>query len=164
MKEELDKAIPEFLEQTAKIYAAKFTESELQDVIDFYESPTGKKFQQLAPELMQESMKHGQTLGQECRAARHGALGRPRAISDGQERMRRSGRIAGKGERGHRQANHGTSRSGAVVRTMGVLKRSGFPLRRARPSWMLSSGFSKTRTRRSPTAMPAGSACAAPAR
>jgi len=64
MKEELDAAIPEFLEQTAKIYASNFTEDELQDVIAFYESPTGKKFQGLAPQLMQESMQHGQALGQ----------------------------------------------------------------------------------------------------
>lgn len=64
MRQELDAAIPEFLEQTAKIYAGNFTEGELQDVIDFYESPTGKKFQKLAPQLMQESMTHGQAMGQ----------------------------------------------------------------------------------------------------
>lgn len=65
MKAELDAAVPEFLEQTAKIYASNFTESELQDVIDFYESPTGKKFQEIAPQLMQESMSHGQAMGQQ---------------------------------------------------------------------------------------------------
>lgn len=62
--EELQVAVPEFLEETAKIYARNFTEAELQDVIDFYNSPTGSKFQQLAPQLMQESMVHGQALGQ----------------------------------------------------------------------------------------------------
>jgi len=64
MLEELNTAIPDFLEQTAKIYAQHFSEAELQDGIEFYESPTGKKFQQLAPVLMQESMAHGQALGQ----------------------------------------------------------------------------------------------------
>ncbi|MGI9493641.1 MAG: DUF2059 domain-containing protein [Geminicoccaceae bacterium] len=63
MQEELYAAIPEFLELNAKTYASKFTESELQDVIDFYESPTGRKFQELAPELAQESIKHGQVIG-----------------------------------------------------------------------------------------------------
>ncbi len=64
MKQELDAAVPGFMEQTAKIYASNFTASELQDVIAFYESPTGKKFQELVPQLMQESMKHGQALGE----------------------------------------------------------------------------------------------------
>lgn len=64
MQEEFDAAIPELLEQTAQIYASNFTEEELQDVIDFYESPTGKKFQKLTPEIMQESLKYGQTWGQ----------------------------------------------------------------------------------------------------
>lgn len=63
-KQEFDAAIPEFVEATAQTYARHFSEEELQDVIDFYESPTGKKFQDLVPTILQESMAEGRALGE----------------------------------------------------------------------------------------------------
>ncbi len=62
-KQEFDAAIPDFIEATAQTYAKHFSENELQDAIDFYESPTGKKFQDVIPTIMQESMALGQELG-----------------------------------------------------------------------------------------------------
>lgn len=79
MREEFDAAIPELLEKTAQIYASNFTEDELQDVIDFHESSTGKKFQKLTPQIIQESLKHGQAWGQ---AVETRAIKRLRADGD----------------------------------------------------------------------------------
>jgi hypothetical protein len=54
----------ELINQIAVLYASKFTVSELNDVSAFYRSPTGVKFKQVQPQLMQESMAAGQVWGQ----------------------------------------------------------------------------------------------------
>ncbi|MDF1752835.1 MAG: DUF2059 domain-containing protein [Verrucomicrobiales bacterium] len=43
-----------------KLYSTHFTESELKDLTDFYQTPTGKKALKLTPVLLGEGMKMGQ--------------------------------------------------------------------------------------------------------
>jgi uncharacterized protein len=45
-------------------YAPHFTAEEMQQVTNFYRSPTGQKFLQKQPELVRESMALGQQFGQ----------------------------------------------------------------------------------------------------
>ncbi len=63
VSEEFDAAVPDFLESSAQTYAKHFSEDELDDAIAFYESPTGQRFQELLPTIMQESMANGQAIG-----------------------------------------------------------------------------------------------------
>ena len=53
-----------FLDSGAQIYARHFTAEEMQQVTNFYRSPTGQKFLQKQPELVRESMALGQQFGQ----------------------------------------------------------------------------------------------------
>jgi hypothetical protein len=53
-----------FVDEGAKIYARHFTAEELQQVRDFYRTPTGEKFIREQPEVMKESMALGQQWGQ----------------------------------------------------------------------------------------------------
>lgn len=43
-----------------KVYAAEFTEIELKQMIDFYNSPVGKKYSEKLVQLMQQGMQIGQ--------------------------------------------------------------------------------------------------------
>ena len=52
------------LDSGAQIYARHFTAEEMQQVTNFYRSPTGQKFLQKQPELVRESMALGQQFGQ----------------------------------------------------------------------------------------------------
>ncbi|SEP60484.1 DUF2059 domain-containing protein [Flavobacterium urocaniciphilum] len=47
------------------IYDKHFTESEIDDLIKFYNTPVGKKMISKLPEIMQESMEVGQRWGEE---------------------------------------------------------------------------------------------------
>ncbi|AHC16360.1 DUF2059 domain-containing protein [Salinispira pacifica] len=47
------------------IYDRNFTHDEIKDLIAFYESPTGRRFIELQPKIMQESMEAGQKWGME---------------------------------------------------------------------------------------------------
>ena len=49
----------------AKIYADEFTEKELNELVAFYSSPTGKKFADKASYLMQKGMEMGKTVVEE---------------------------------------------------------------------------------------------------
>jgi hypothetical protein len=53
----IDKIIP--------VYQKHFTSTEMNQLVQFYESPAGKKLTQEQPMIMQESMKIGQAWGQE---------------------------------------------------------------------------------------------------
>ena len=53
-----------FLDSGAQIYARHFTAEEMQQVTNFYRSPTGQKFLEKQPELVRESMSLGQQFGQ----------------------------------------------------------------------------------------------------
>ena len=59
---------PEFDKQMVAFYSSTFTEPEMQDLIKFYETPTGKKALKSLPELMRK----GATIGQEL-AKKHEA-------------------------------------------------------------------------------------------
>lgn len=56
-EEIMDEILPEIIVDIAKIYDSYFTEAELQDVIEFYSSDTGKKFVKNQSNLMQDSMR-----------------------------------------------------------------------------------------------------------
>ena len=64
----------DYLGEMAKLYAETFTEAELQDVIDFYRSPTGRKFLERQPALLQRGAALGQSLVQ-ARMPEFNALG-----------------------------------------------------------------------------------------
>lgn len=53
---EFDKRKEEITTILARIYAEKFTEAELKDILVFYESPTGKKFVAATGEVGKETM------------------------------------------------------------------------------------------------------------
>ena len=50
---------------SAKLYARDFTVEELQFMVDFYRTPTGRKVIDLLPKLMQESFEFGQKWAKE---------------------------------------------------------------------------------------------------
>lgn len=60
--------LDEMLDKIASVYARNFTAEELREVIAFYRGPTGQKFVQKLPAIMQESMTIGQQLGQQLGA------------------------------------------------------------------------------------------------
>jgi uncharacterized protein len=53
----------EVTEAVAGIYARNFTAAELREVTAFYRGPTGQKFLQKLPSIMQEAMVMGQRIG-----------------------------------------------------------------------------------------------------
>jgi len=61
----LNSRVDEILEKIAGIYANRFSAAELREVANFYRGPTGQKFVQQLPGIMQESMTMGQQLGQQ---------------------------------------------------------------------------------------------------
>lgn len=60
----------DYLNKIAQIYARTFTDAELRDAIGFFNSPTGQKFLEKQPELMQQ----GAVLGQSMMAAKQPEL------------------------------------------------------------------------------------------
>jgi uncharacterized protein len=57
--------LDEMIDKIAAIYARKFSAAELSEVANFYRGPTGQKFVQQLPAIMQESMALGQSFGQQ---------------------------------------------------------------------------------------------------
>ena len=57
--------------EMAQIYAEQFTEEELKDITQFYQTPSGKKMARITPDLMAK----GAMLGQEKVQAHLGELG-----------------------------------------------------------------------------------------
>jgi hypothetical protein len=57
--------LDEMIDKIAGIYARKFSAAELREVAAFYRGPTGQKFVQQLPGIMQESMTIGQQFGQQ---------------------------------------------------------------------------------------------------
>jgi hypothetical protein len=57
--------LDEMIDKIAGIYARKFSAAELKEVATFYRGPTGQKFVQQLPGIMQESMVIGQQFGQQ---------------------------------------------------------------------------------------------------
>jgi hypothetical protein len=62
--EGMDARLNEMIDQVAALYARTFTTEELREVVAFYRGPTGQKFVQRMPLIMQESMLIGQRFGQ----------------------------------------------------------------------------------------------------
>lgn len=56
MLPEFDKRKEEITLILARVYAEKFTEAELKDIVAFYESPTGKKFVGATADIGKETM------------------------------------------------------------------------------------------------------------
>src|SRR5262249_50799294 len=56
--------VDEIIDQIAALYARTFTADELREVAAFYRGPTGQKFVEKMPAIMQESMMIGQRFGQ----------------------------------------------------------------------------------------------------
>ncbi|HQP10768.1 MAG TPA: DUF2059 domain-containing protein, partial [Candidatus Omnitrophota bacterium] len=48
--------IEEIIERLIPLYDKHYSESDLQSIIDFYESPAGKKVMEVTPEIMKESV------------------------------------------------------------------------------------------------------------
>jgi hypothetical protein len=56
--------LAEITEAVARIYAENFTAAELRELTAFYRGPTGQKFLQRLPAILQSSMAVGQQIGQ----------------------------------------------------------------------------------------------------
>jgi len=64
MQAAMESRLQAFVNEGAKIYARHFTAEELQQVTNFYRTPTGAKFIREQPAVMKESMTLGQQWGQ----------------------------------------------------------------------------------------------------
>ena len=62
--ESMNTRLNELGEATAAVYADNFTAGELRNITAFYLTPTGQKFLQKLPAIMQQSMAIGQKFGQ----------------------------------------------------------------------------------------------------
>lgn len=60
----LGTSIDDLVTMMAPIYEKHLNEADLNEVIKFYSSPTGKKLAEKTPDIMQESMQAGQAWGQ----------------------------------------------------------------------------------------------------
>ena len=54
----------EFVDSIAQVYARHFTGDELRQLGQFYKTPTGQKFIEIMPKIMQDSMAVGQKFGE----------------------------------------------------------------------------------------------------
>ena len=53
----------ELIDQIAVLYADRLTAQDIADLVTFYKTPAGKKFIEIQPELLKESMAVGQAWG-----------------------------------------------------------------------------------------------------
>jgi hypothetical protein len=60
MRADLTPRLSELHDEVAKLYATRFTEQELKDILAFYKSPTGKKLLLEQPNVVDGSMKFAQ--------------------------------------------------------------------------------------------------------
>ena len=69
-EEEFSKtSMDELVTMLVPVYQKHLTESDLQGMIEFYQTPVGKKYAQKTPLIMQESMQVGQQWGMKIGAA-----------------------------------------------------------------------------------------------
>jgi hypothetical protein len=66
--------VNEVIEQIAALYARNFTADELREAVAFYRGPTGQKFVQKLPAVLQESMALGQRFGQSIASELRGRM------------------------------------------------------------------------------------------
>lgn len=57
-------AMPELMDSTAQIYADHFTQTELQEILVFYQTDTGRKTLEMLPQIMDESIRQSQSWAQ----------------------------------------------------------------------------------------------------
>jgi hypothetical protein len=62
--EEIRVLMPDFVSEVGAVYAENFTAEELQDILDFYRSPTGQKLNERLPVLTQAGQAVGERLGE----------------------------------------------------------------------------------------------------
>lgn len=60
LKPEFEAKRNDLVMDIARVYARRFTEAELKELVGFYRSPTGKKFVGITPTVMQESFERMQ--------------------------------------------------------------------------------------------------------
>jgi hypothetical protein len=60
----LKTSIDDLVEMLAPVYQNHMTEADLMKIIEFYQTPVGKKYAEKTPLIMQESMQVGQQWGQ----------------------------------------------------------------------------------------------------
>lgn len=66
MEQEMSKtSLDDLVELTAPIYAKHLSKEDLTKIIEFYQTPVGKKFAEKTPLITQESMQAGQEWGRE---------------------------------------------------------------------------------------------------
>lgn len=64
-KQEMMASLEDIYVKMAKIYTEEFTESEIDEILAFYDTPVGEKMREITPELMRKGMEIGQQWGQE---------------------------------------------------------------------------------------------------
>ena len=60
LRSELTPRLAELIDEAARIYATRFTEPELKDVLAFYKTPIGRKVITEEPKVLDASMTHAQ--------------------------------------------------------------------------------------------------------
>lgn len=65
MEKEMIKELDNYYDKIIVVYSQHFTEEDLKAVIEFYETPAGKKLVKETPEILQESMNIGREWGRE---------------------------------------------------------------------------------------------------
>jgi hypothetical protein len=63
-KDEFHKALPELIEPIIAIYDANYSAEEVRQLLDFYQSPLGRKMIERMPQITQQSMAVGSAWGQ----------------------------------------------------------------------------------------------------
>jgi len=72
-KQELRPA--EMIDRVVPIYARYFTSSELDDMIAFYQTPTGRKLAEVEPQIAKECMRIGESWGRDAAERAMASLG-----------------------------------------------------------------------------------------
>jgi hypothetical protein len=63
IKPEFDKRLPEVIGIVARVYAGRFSDAELKEILAFYRSPVGKKYVATLPGVLEESLRLTQAWG-----------------------------------------------------------------------------------------------------
>lgn len=62
-KKEVEVSMKDLFDQLAGVYMQSFTEAELEEILEFYETPVGQKMTKQLPVIMEKSMQIGQQWG-----------------------------------------------------------------------------------------------------
>jgi hypothetical protein len=63
---EMDASMPSVIQEVATVYATKFSDAELKELLRFYETPVGKRIVAETPALTMELQRVGQKMGAEA--------------------------------------------------------------------------------------------------